>query len=168
MSDSTNALFICIDCELSGKSSDPTQLNAQSMCPRCSSSSVVPVDTFVELNQRKSRAQVVADRPAEQFKHQRKAYAEQRRRDSEPLRAYLRKRYPVTTDSDYTTDIAINKALDTWDGWAWHVYYPWAYSPDLPVDNPSPDDFVIELLNANETHITLIMFQAGVTSVKSF
>lgn len=135
----SDELFICIDCELSGKSSDPTRLNAQSMCPRCGSSSVVPVDTFVELNQRKSRAQVVADRPAEQFKAQRKAHADQRRRDSEPLRAWLLKMYPLES--------TLSEIINRWDGWAWHVYYPWPYSPDLPSDNPHPDTFTIELIN---------------------
>lgn len=132
-------LYICIDCELSGRASDPTRLNAHSLCPTCGSSSVVPVETFIELNERKSRAQVVADRPDARFQHQVKAMAEKRRRDSEPLRLWL------TSHSSHLPGIL--DVLAKWDGWAWHVYYPWPFSPDLPTDNPSPTTFTIELIN---------------------
>jgi DNA-directed RNA polymerase subunit RPC12/RpoP len=94
-------LYICIDCELANAQAQPTALNEHGYCPRCGSSSVVPVDTLVELDAKRKRADAVVD-TTEKTKHRIQAMKDQRKRDSRPLMDYLKSLIkPNTTERSH-------------------------------------------------------------------
>lgn len=175
MSDSSN-LYICIDCELANANAAPTTLDVHGMCAKCGSSSVVPVDTLVELDAKRKRDSEAPLRETsdEHTKHRIQAMRAQRRRDSEPLREFLRTRVAEATHSwlsmneslishSVDTTNSLEAALTQWDGWAWELHYPW--EPDA-VDK---EHFVVELIQGvSHGPRWLIKLDAQANEVTSF
>lgn len=161
-------LYICIECEVASHIDDPTLLNEHGLCPRCGSSSVVSVDTLSELAVKKTRA-AASTEETEATKHRIQAMRDQRKRDSRPLVDYL----TSLIEPDVASTISINnaailaRALAHWDGWAWHVYYPWA---DASIeDNPCPGHFTIELVQGVKNgERWLITLDAEIVEVSLF
>ena len=122
----SDELYICIECEVASHIDDPTPLNEHGLCPRCGSSSVVSIDTLslLALKKAKDNASVEA---TEETKHRIQAMKDQRKRDSRPLVDYLKSliRPNPTSDISIKNAAIIAHALEEWDGWAWHVDYPW-------------------------------------------
>jgi hypothetical protein len=153
----SGALYICIDCELANANAQPTPLNEHSLCPRCGSSSVVPVDTLLELD-RKRKAEESAP-PTVDKDHSKRVAAmrDQRLKDSQPLRQWL--------SSVCSTNQAIG-LLDTltkWDGWYWHIHYPW--DPLTGFEN----NFVVELVQGVKNGPRwVIVLDSEVIEVRSF
>jgi hypothetical protein len=154
---SDKPLYICIDCELSNSEADPTPLNEHGYCPRCGSTSVVPVDTLRELDaKRKREAQAPLESTANAV-HRFEAMKAQRKRDAEPLVSWLKESFcdpknPLTT--------LLYKTLEEWDGWAWHVFYPW---------DEGEGYFVVELVQGVKNGPRwLIKIDATLVEVKSF
>lgn len=127
----SSSLYICIDCELTDASALPTLLNEHSLCPRCGSSSVVPVDTLLELNAKANAAKQAPPSTTSDYAERAKAMRAQRLRDAAPLIEWLKAQYTATS---------LSQALSEWDGWAWHSFHPWEE------DNPTPGYYVIELI----------------------
>ena len=154
----SEALYICIDCELANANAEPTPLNAQSVCPRCGSSSEVPVDTLRELDAKRKRAEQAPPSVDKDHAKRVNALREHRKRDSEPLRAYLMS--IAASAHDVIERDNVVDALREWDGWAWHVDYAW---------EPGLTHFVITLIQgvrgAPRWEITL---DARVLRVESF
>lgn len=170
-------LYICIDCELANAQAEPTSLNEHGYCSRCGSSSVVPVDTLLELGARNKSAKHAPPSLDATHIERVKAMREQRKRDSRPLVEYLKSLIhpPKVTPgavighydgASFKNVEIITRALEEWDGWAWHVYYPWALRVDEE-DNPCPGHFTIELVqgvkNGERWLITLDATLVGVS-----
>lgn len=132
----SSPLYICIECEISSSITDPVALNEHSHCPRCGSSSVVPVDSLLELVKKAKRAEQ-AQTHTDNTQHRVAAMRAQRLRDAQPLIQWLSQ----ATHGCGNSKAELSAALAAWDGWAWHVSYPWDSD-----DNPYPGRFTIELV----------------------
>jgi hypothetical protein len=122
---SSAALYICVDCELAGGNADPTPLNEHGYCPRCNSSSVVSIDKLVELAAQRKREELVRETPTQETQLRWQAMKDQRKRDAAPLVSWLKTKFPLTLGLYAVHHSQLHKALDEWDGWSWHVDYPW-------------------------------------------
>ena len=149
-------LFICIDCELSDPNAQPTSLNQHGLCPRCGSSSVVPADAFSDLVAKATtRREVVRETPSEQTRLRWEAMRSQRSKDNEPLRGFLRSLIYSKIEEGYaqSAERVLNEQLEStlvqWDGWAYHVYYPWETGLG-EITNPAPGYLVIELVQSSK------------------
>lgn len=168
----SDVLYICIECELAGREANPTPLTSHSLCRVCGSSSVVPVDSLVELAAKQKRESEAPPSPTDANTRLRvQAMRDQRKRDSEPLRTFLRsvvsttRIHPTVWERDVI--IALDAALAAWDGWSWHVYYPWCTQPIE--DNPAPGHFTIELVSgAKNGPRWVITLDSSVATVRSF
>jgi hypothetical protein len=162
----SEALYICIDCELASRSDEPTRLNEHSLCLRCGSSSVVPVDTLRELA---TKAKLESEAPPSVDKDHAKrvqAMRTQRKRDSEPLRAFLHAHVASHRHASST----LENALAQWDGWAWHVFYPWSPTSLGGVDdNPVPQHFVVELVQGVKNGLRwVVVLDSEVVEVREY
>jgi len=170
----SEALYICIDCELASRSDEPTRLNEHSLCLRCGSSSVVPVDTLRELAVKAKRESEAPPSVDKDHVKRVEAMRTQRLRDSQPLREWLTRvaGAPVTLILEGKVSVTrcdnqVAKALAEWDGWAWYVHYPWS-TQDIE-DNPAPGHFVVELVQGVKNGPRwVIVLDSEVVEVRSF
>lgn len=135
-------LFICIECELAGRTADPAELTVDRLCKQCGSSSVASLETLGDALKSLQREQAPLSSTREGDKAHAKrveAMRQQRKRDSEPLRHYVATLAPMNEN--------LSEALAKWDGWAWHLHYPWDEVVDLTTPHPAPGHFVVELVN---------------------
>lgn len=156
MSDSTK-FYICIDCEITSDNTDPVTLNEHSLCSRCGSSSVVPVDSLLELVRRdvaKKQAPPHTSLNEDATRLQVQLLRDRRKRDSRPLVEFLKRRFPLEGRVEGRSiegridHSVLHKVLDNWDGWAYHIHYPWAVNSfDEIDDSPCPGSHCIELIN---------------------
>ena len=158
-------LYICIDCELANAQAEPTSLNEHGYCSRCGSSSVVPVDTLRELDAKRKREANAPLEPTSNTQAWVQAAKDQRKRDSRPLVEYLKSL--IQPDSKSTVSIQnaaiIAKALEEWDGWSWHVVYPW------DEESVAPGHFTIELVQGVKNgERWLITLDAALAEVSLF
>jgi len=160
----SEALYICIDCELASRSDEPTRLNEHSLCLRCGSSSVVPVDTLRELAAKQKRESEAPPSVDKDHAKRVQAMRFQRLKDSQPLREWL-KLLPKKAALHLTLD----KVLREWDGWAWHVHYPWSRDFNGESDNPAEGHFVVELIQGVKNGPRwVIVLDSEVVEVRSF
>jgi len=154
-------LYICIDCELTSSEASPAPLNIHGLCATCGSSSVVPVDTLLELDKRAKAKASTAPPPLDaQHALRVQATRDQRKRDAQPLVSWLKKKYPLTTGLDHSIRSMLHSVLDSWDGWAWHVDYPW---------DDGGSYFTIELIQGVKNGPRwLITLSSEVNEVRSF
>jgi len=164
MSEASEALYICIDCELASRSDEPTRLNEHSLCLRCGSSSVVPVDTLRELAAKAKRESEAP--PSVDLAHKQRVLAMrvQRQTASLPLRRYLES---LLNAHESPTQVCVcpelTAALAAWDGWSWHVFHSW------DDDNPAPGHFVVELVQGVKNGPRwVIVLDSEVVEVRSF
>jgi hypothetical protein len=165
----SEALYICIDCELASRSDEPTALNEHSLCPRCGSSSVVPVDTLRELDAQRKREANAQPSVGEDHRKRVEAMRFQRLKDSQPLREWL----TSVRHGCGNSKAELLNALTKWDGWAWHVHYPWGqYETQggfINDDNPAPGHFVVELVQGVKNGPRwVIILDSEVVEVRSF
>lgn len=148
-------LYICVECEVTTGNIDPVEANEHGMCKRCGSSSLVSVRTLTELSNKAKLAEVVRETPTDQTQARFQAMKDQRSKDHEPLRSYLRTLQYETSASDYETSAErvlneqLEAAIKNWDGWAYHIYYPWAFRFDEEL-NPIPGKWVIALYQSKK------------------
>jgi hypothetical protein len=125
---------------------------------------VVPVDTLVELDAKRKRADAVVD-TTEKTKHRIQAMKDQRKRDSHPLVDYLKSLIKPNTTSSVSIENAaiLARALENWDGWSWHVVYPW------DEESVAPGHFTIELVQGVKNgERWLILLDATLVEVRLF
>jgi hypothetical protein len=112
-----NLTHICIDCVASQDNNDPVAPNQHGLCPRCGSSSVVPLDnTLAELVSRVKSLDRPLEGRSDQTRAKHEAMKAKRKADAAPLIKWLRSLTHTQTLED---------AITEWDGWAFHVDYPW-------------------------------------------
>ena len=164
-------LYICIECEVASQIDEPTPLNKHGLCPRCGSSSVVSVDTLTDVFSKHKRAQQALPSVDKDHAKRVQAMREQRKRDSRPLVEYLKSLIKPDTTSNISIENAaiLARALEEWDGWAWHVSYPWACGYQGIDDNPCPGHFTIELVQGVKNgERWLITIDAALAEVSLF
>lgn len=154
----SGALYICIDCELANANAQPTLLNEHSLCPRCGSSSVVPVDTLLELDRKRKAEQSAPPSVDKDHALRVKAMRDQRFRDSQPLRLYLLQHCGTANLAN-----ELSAVLVKWDGWYWHTHYPWDSLPGFE------NHFVVELINGvKHGPRWVVVLDSEVIEVRSF
>lgn len=163
----STALYICIDCELANANAQPTLLNEHQLCPRCGSSSVVPVDTLLELDRKRKAKSEAPLSTTDNTKKQWQAIRDHRMENSKPLRSWLTAtaRNSLANEQWHVEDI-----LKKWDGWAWHVHYPWESDYELlNSEHPAPGHFVVELVQGVKNGPRwVIVLDSEVSEVRSF
>ena len=138
-------LYICIDCELTSSEAQPAPLNQHGMCATCGSSSVVPVDTLVELDRVAKKAAQARETTTDDTKARVQAMKIQRRKDAQPLVDWLQALLPSMSVAQ---GAELVRVLAQWDGWAWAFHYPWLVGGID--DNPLPGRFTLELINGSK------------------
>jgi hypothetical protein len=146
-----NLTHICIDCVAAHDNNDPVAPNEHGLCPRCGSSSVVPLDTLSELVKRVKSLDRPLATPTDQTRARHEAMKAQRKADAAPLINWLR-------SLNHTQ--SLEDAITEWDGWAYHVDYPW---------DPEFTCFTITLISSNRNaRCWEITLSAELNTVRSF
>lgn len=159
---------ICIECVVSQDIDEPVALNKDGYCPRCGSSSVVPVETFVELDRLKKKSEAPPSHTDDQWKARYQVLKDARYASTKPIRTWLASRTGqvfLHSDDSTTLDAAkeLQSVLTQWDGWAFHVFNPW------DEDSPAVGQHCIELVQGVKNGPRwLVVLSSEVNEVRPF